>query len=166
MRPTMEALEAFPKRLEALYRSIPPNFQTWAPESWDGYGGERFTAIGHLCHVRDIEIDGYHVRFRRALAEDTPTLESVDGYALATLRSYSTTSDVAALAAFGAARSETLQLLSSLRDDQLRRQADFEDSRVTVRGLIHHLCKHDYLHLAGLQWLLAKIDEACVGHTA
>jgi hypothetical protein len=28
---------------------------------------------------------------------------------------------------------------------------------VTVRGLVHNLCSHDQQHLAGLQWLLARI---------
>jgi hypothetical protein len=30
---------------------------------------EPLTAIEQVCHVRDIEIDGYHRRFHRALDE-------------------------------------------------------------------------------------------------
>ena len=29
---------------------------------------------------------------------------------------------------------------------------------ITVRGLVHMLCSHDQQHLAGLQWLMARID--------
>jgi hypothetical protein len=29
-----------------------------------------------------------------------------------------------------------------------------------VRGLMHYLCSHDQQHLAGLQWLLGKIEAA------
>jgi hypothetical protein len=33
-----------------------------------------------------------------------------------------------------------------------------------LRGLVHLLCSHDQQHLAGLHWLLAKIDaEQAVG---
>jgi hypothetical protein len=31
---------------------------------------------------------------------------------------------------------------------------------LTVRGLVHYLCRHDRRHLAGMQWLLGKIDAA------
>lgn len=160
MQATLEALARFPDVLESHYRSIPIECRTWAPVSWQGYSGERFTGIGHLCHVRDIEVDGYHIRFRRTLAEALPILDSVDGYALAEMRDYAGTKDTEALASFRVARAETLRMISDLSDDQLCRPAIFEGSRVTVHGLIHHLCKHDYLHLAGLQWLLAKIDDA------
>ncbi len=30
----------------------------------------------------------------------------------------------------------------------------------TLRGLVHYLCSHDQQHLAGLQWLLGKIEAA------
>jgi hypothetical protein len=160
MEPTVAALARFPRGFEAHYRSIPAEFRGWAPASWDGFDGERFTGIEHLCHVRDIEVEGYRVRFRRALSEENPTLDSIDGYELARSRNYSRTTDSDALESFRTARQETLQMISALRDDQLSRPAVFEGSPVTVRGLIHHLCKHDYLHLAGVQWLLARIDEA------
>jgi hypothetical protein len=29
---------------------------------------------------------------------------------------------------------------------------------VTVRGLVHYLCSHDQQHLAGLSWLLGKME--------
>jgi hypothetical protein len=31
---------------------------------------------------------------------------------------------------------------------------------VTLRALVHYLCSHDQQHLAGLQWLLGKLDAA------
>jgi len=90
-------------------------------------------------------------------------LDSIDGYAFAKERGYALTDDATALGQFRAARRETLALLAGLREEQLRRPAVFEGSSLTVRGLVHHLCKHDFLHLAGLQWLLAKVDEARAG---
>ena len=68
---TFAALEAFPRELEKHYAAFPPEFVHWAPPSWDGVPSEPFTAIEQICHVRDIEIEGYQVRFRRTLDEDS-----------------------------------------------------------------------------------------------
>jgi hypothetical protein len=158
MRSTIDALAAYPDRFEVLYDAVPRARKHWAPQSWEGYDGERFTPIEHLCHVRDIEIDGYHVRLRRALEESNPELESIDGYVLAEERAYGSTDEREAMARFRGARAETVSLVRSLTEAQLARPALFEGSALTVRGLVHYLCRHDYLHLAGLQWLLAKMD--------
>ena len=80
---TLHALAAFPQQLEAFYESIPAAYKHWAPPSWEGIPSERFTAIEQVCHVRDIEIEGYHLRFRRPLVENNPTLEFIDGYRFA-----------------------------------------------------------------------------------
>ncbi len=54
---------------------------------------------------------------------------------------------------------QTLALLRSLDESQLRRRARFEGyGPVTLRALVHYLCSHDQQHLAGLQWLLGKIE--------
>ncbi len=59
--------------------------------------------------------------------------------------------------AFAQARHETLRLIAKLSPRELSRPAQFEGNAVTVRGLVHNLCSHDQQHLAGLQWLLARI---------
>ena len=68
--------------------SIPADSRNWKPDSWEGIPSEPFSAIEQICHVRDIEVDGYHERFRRALQETNPTLENVDGETLAVERAY------------------------------------------------------------------------------
>ena len=75
---TLRALEAFPSQLEEHYAAIPEAFRHWTPASWEGVPSEPFTAIEQVCHVRDIEVEGYHVRIRRTLAERDPVLASVD----------------------------------------------------------------------------------------
>jgi hypothetical protein len=43
----------------------------------------------------------------------------------------------------------------------LDRTAEFEGyGALTLRSLVHYLCSHDQQHLAGLQWLLGKIDAS------
>jgi hypothetical protein len=158
---TFAALEAFPRELEKHYAAFPAQFVNWAPPSWDGVPSEPFTAIEQICHVRDIEIEGYQLRFRRTLEEHTPFLPSVDSEAVAQERDYGGADPATVFAELRAAREQTLSLLRGLDDSQLARPAVFEGyGPVTLRGLVHYLCSHDQQHLSGLQWLLGKIDAA------
>ena len=155
---TLEALAAFPGQLAAHYAAIPAEFTHWKPASWEGIPSEELTALEQLCHVRDIEIDGYQVRFQRTLAESNPMLGSVDTYGLVKERNYAAADAVKVLADFREARAKTLKLLSGLSPTQLARPATFEGyGLTTLKGLIHYLCSHDQQHLAGMQWLLGKI---------
>ena len=158
---TLRALADFPNQLEAHFAAFPPELQRWAPPSWDGVPSEPLTALEQLCHVRDIEIDGYHVRIRRTLAESIPTLASIDTDALVRERAYARDEPARVLVAFRAARAQTLEMISGLSDAQLARTAVFEGyGPLTLRSLIHYLCSHDQQHLAGLQWLLGKAHAA------
>jgi DinB superfamily len=160
---TISALGAFPQQLEAHYAAIPSEFKDWAPPSWDGVPSEPLTAIEQVCHVRDIEIDGYSIRFQRTLNETNPTLGSIDTERLAKERSYGTSNATVALAAFRDARIKTVALIKSLKAEQFNRTAIFEGyGAVTLRSLVHYLCSHDQQHLAGLQWLLGKIEASRV----
>ena len=163
-RTTLNALAVFPEQLEAHYAAIPETLVHWAPASWDGVPSEQFTPIEQVCHVRDIEIDGYHVRLHRVLHESNPTLASINSEELAKQRSYATSSAEQALADFRAARTQTVRLISGLTAEQFSRTAVFEGyGPLTLRSLVHYLCSHDQQHLAGLQWLLGKIEAARAG---
>ena len=155
----LSTLDAMPQQLDTLLQQIPTDRLRWEPASWDGIPGERFSAVGHLCHLRDIEVDGYHLRIKRMLDETDPTLESVDGYRLATERQYTSTVPEEALAAFRDARAQTIALLATLDDAQLARPGSFRGfGDTTLRGLVHYLCSHDQQHLACLHWLMGKMQ--------
>lgn len=155
---TLTLLKNFPGQLATVFQLIPPDYLNWRPASWEGVPGEAFTAIEQICHVRDIEIDGYHVRITRMLKEADPSLESLDGYSLAKQRRYESATASRVLAEISSARSKTLELLRSLTDQQFDRRGSFEGyGNITLRALIHFLCSHDQQHLACLQWLLGKI---------
>jgi hypothetical protein len=161
---TLHALASFPGQLEAHYAAFAPEFTHWAPASWDGVPSEALTAVEQVCHLRDIEIDGYHVRFQRTLRETHPTLASIDTDALVRERAYAQDDPARALAAFRAARARTLEMIGGLSDAQWARTAVFEGyGPLTLRSLVHYLCSHDQQHLAGLQWLLGKADAARAG---
>jgi len=156
---TLAALADFPERLEDFFAAVPARFAHWTPRSWEGIPSESLTALEQLCHVRDIEIDGYQLRFRRLLGEENPLLASIDGYALVRERAYAQADAAEVLVAFRAARTATIELLRGLNERQLLRQGTFEEyGPVTVKGLVHYLCSHDQQHLAGLQWLLGKME--------
>jgi hypothetical protein len=158
---TIAALEAFPRALEQHYAAFPAGYVHWAPASWDGVPSERFTAIEQICHVRDIEIEGYQLRFRRTLDEASPFLPSIDSEAVARERDYGREDARQVFAQFHAARAATVAMLRGLSPADFDRPADFEGyGPVSLRGLVHYLCSHDQQHLSGLQWLLGKIDAA------
>jgi hypothetical protein len=158
---TLQAMADFPRQLEQFYDAIPQTHKDWMPPSWEGIPSENFTAIAQVCHVRDIEIDGYHVRIQRTLAEVNPLLESLDGYVMEKEGNYASADAHQALAAFRAARIKTMAMLSRVTPQQLDRTAEFEGyGALTLRSLVHYLCSHDQQHLAGLQWLLGKIDAS------
>ncbi|HSE75610.1 MAG TPA: DinB family protein [Dongiaceae bacterium] len=151
-------LASAPDEVASLLKQASPDRLAWVPPSWEGIPGERFTALEQACHLRDIEVEGYHVRFGRTLRENRPDLASIDSYTLAEERNYEAGEVEAALAAFRKARRETVAMLQTIRPDDWERRATFaEYGEVTLRGLAHILRSHDLQHLACLHWLLAKM---------
>ena len=154
----LSELASMPDEIAALVAQVPPEKLAWVPPTWEGIPGERFTALGQACHLRDIERDGYHVRFGRTLREERPDLVSIDSYELAQQRNYQADDVQAALIAFRKARRETVAMLQTVRQDDWSRTATFaEYGEVTLGGLAHILRSHDLQHLACLHWLLAKM---------
>lgn len=154
----LSELAAMPDQIEALILRVPADRLDWKPESWDGIPGERFSALEQACHLRDIEIDGYHRRFGRTLTETLPDLASIDSYELASKHEYGADDALRALVAFRGAREETVAMLEKLRAEDWQRRATFaEYGEVSLRGLAHILRSHDLQHLACLHWLLAKM---------
>jgi hypothetical protein len=101
------------------------------------------------------------VRLHRILHESNPTLASIDSETLAKEKSYAASSAPEVFAAFREARSKTVELISELSSEQLARTAVFEGyGELSLRSLVHYLCSHDQQHLAGLQWLLGKIEAS------
>lgn len=157
---TKSALRIFPDQFERLFRVIPQSYIHWSPESWEGVPSEKLTIIEQICHVRDIEVEGYHVRFRRMLEEDNPTLESVDTYGLVTKYNYAEANPDDVFHQIHSARNKTMEIIDNLSEEQLNRKGLFEGyGQVSVKSLIHYLCSHDQQHLAGIQWLIGQIES-------
>lgn len=158
---TLRALADFPRQLEAHYGAIPAAFVNWAPDSWDGVPSEPFTALQQICHVRDIEVDGYHVRIRQMRDEEHPVLASIDGEELIESRQYGSANAAEVLNTVRTARAGTVGMIAQLTPRQLLRTGEFAGYGIlNLRSLIHYLCSHDQQHLAGLQWLMGRISAA------
>ncbi|HEV7668710.1 MAG TPA: DinB family protein [Thermoanaerobaculia bacterium] len=154
----LNELKEMPQQLEQALRLLPSDRLAWKPESWGGCPSETFSALEQVCHLRDIEQDGYHVRIRRMLDESNPSLDSLDSYEMAREKRYESEDLEAALATFGNARQVTVGQLRSATDAQLARTGEFaEYGRLTLRSLVHYLRSHDQQHLAGIQWLAGKM---------
>jgi DinB family protein len=153
----LNELEDMPGQLEMALRQVPVDRLAWRPQSWGGCPSETFSALEQVCHLRDIERDGYHVRIRRMLEEPDPSLDSLDSYQIARERRYESEDLQVALDAFREARAATVRQLRTVSDVQLDRTGEFaEYGRLSLRGLVHYLRSHDQQHLAGLQWLAGK----------
>ena len=161
---TISMLEAFPAQLQKYFLAIPEEYWSWSPASWEGIPSEKLNALEHICHIKDIEIDGYHVRFQRLLEERNPVLASIDGYALIKERHYASADPDEIFTKIKTAREETIRLVRSLTPEQLARSGSFEGyGQLSVEALIHYLCSHDLQHLSGLQWLLGRIRSQALG---
>jgi hypothetical protein len=159
LRTTLDALAHFPERIGLLFDSIPQRLWHRAPRSWEGIPSERLTPAEQACHLRDIEIDGYRIRFERTLREETPDLPDLPGEVMARERGYAAQDPKVALREFALARAANVELLRSLSPEALSRTAIFENRVTSLVGLIHFLASHDHQHLAGLEWLLAKAHQ-------
>ncbi len=154
---TLQALRTFPATLARALDDVPHDALDWRPASWDGIPSESLTIRQQICHLRDIEADGYLVRLRRVLTQTDPQLESLDTYALVESRSYDRSDLRQSLESFTDARAQTMRLLDAVKPADLSRRGEFEGyGPVTLLGLIHYLCSHDQQHLAGIQWLLGQ----------
>jgi hypothetical protein len=119
---------------------------------------DEFSVTEHVCHLRDIESDGYEERFKRILNEDHPQLPDIDGGRLAFERNYNQQDIHHALNEFSKARTRNLVLLQNQKQDQLAREGDLQGvGRVKLSDLIVMLCEHDAAHLDKLQALQNRL---------
>jgi hypothetical protein len=78
---------------------------------------DEFSALENICHLRDIEVEGYTPRINRILNEPHPVLPDIDGALLAIERDYNSQSLTEAFDAFARARQENVAALAGLNRD-------------------------------------------------
>ncbi|MBV9959261.1 MAG: DinB family protein [Acidobacteria bacterium] len=121
---------------------------------------DAFSVVENVCHLRDIEVDGYAERIKRMLSEEEPFLPDLNGAQLAVERRYNEQELSAALDAFAAAREGNLLILKGLTPDQLARRGNFEQSgAITLSRLLEMMREHDAAHLDELRALRRTLDR-------
>jgi uncharacterized damage-inducible protein DinB len=110
-----------------------------------------FSVLENICHLRDLEIEGYAVRITRILNEETPALADFDGARIAAERDYNRESLEQALASFRQARAANVALLSDLDEIRMLRKGVLEGvGTITLQKLLLLMSEHDEGHLEEL----------------
>ena len=113
-----------------------------------------FSILENVCHLRDIERDGYSVRLRRLLEEAQPFLPDLDGSRLAQERDYNSQAIQNALKTFTNERMANVALIRALRPEQLSRTGHLETvGAVSVEQLLGRMQEHDREHLELIEGL-------------
>jgi len=116
-----------------------------------------FSLVEHVCHLRDIEAEGYVVRLRRMLREVEPVLADIDGGRLAIERNYQAQDAGAAFQALAEARAESIAILEAASDEDLQRTARFAGADlITMSCLAEMILSHDRAHRREIEELVAE----------
>ena len=142
----------------------------WLPAVLDGLGaGElqrripgcgAFALVEHVCHLHDIEIEGYGVRLRRTLAADRPSLPDLDGDLLAQERRYLEQDHAPAVRALLAARRRNVEKLRGLGPAELERELDLDGvGRLRLGDLVLRWRTHDIGHRIEMERLRSELRQ-------
>lgn len=115
--------------------------------------------VEHVCHLRDLEREGYLVRVRRIMGEREPDLDSFDGTAAARERDYLAQDPKIAAQEFGAARRELTGFLAPLTEEDLARTATFEGRRIDLRAVVAMIVEHDREHRERIEAVLDQLED-------
>lgn len=146
-------LGEMPETFRQLMLELPPEALTWKPAA------REFSVLEHLCHLRDLEREGYAVRIKKLLAEIDPVLSDFDGDKIAAERDYNRQDFAAAFLDFARARIDNLATLENLSPAQLQRRGTFEGlGEIDLKKLIFMMHEHDEAHRRELKELRRQLD--------
>lgn len=122
--------------------------------------GDYFSLLEQVCHLRDIEVEGYSRRLALLLEQDHPELPDLDGAALAKARGYNSQALAPALAAFTAARRANLARISGIKESDLGRGGHLEKvGEVNIAKLLELWAAHDREHAQEIEGLLVSLRD-------
>lgn len=144
-----DRLKRFPPQVAALIDAVSaPRHRLRPPQ-----GG--FSLTEHLCHLRDLEREGFLLRIRRIVDEDMPELHEIDGTTLAAERRYQDQDLFAAWRDWQAARDDTVALLRRHLPVHAQRTGIYGGFGViTLQALAEGIAVHDEQHWGELQVLV------------
>ena len=120
--------------------------------------GGGFSFVETVCHLRDIEREGYGARIERILGEEVPSLPDLNGARLARERRYNEQGFDDGLAAFASARARSLSFINAATDEQLGRRGVLEGAgEITLARLVSLMYEHDRGHREELRHLREQL---------
>jgi hypothetical protein len=145
---TIALLDQTPNKVRGLTFNLERGSQTWKPSP------EEFSILENVCHLCDIEAEGYTIRIQKILTEELPALPDLDGASLAMERQYNSRDLVVALEEFRIARTRSLELLQGINEEKLLRCGNLETVGViTLADLLARMLEHDRDHIEELEKL-------------
>lgn len=152
---TLAELESFPRWLVGAVKGLTREQWLRAPS----IGG--FSALEHVCHLADLEREGFQVRIARLASEVDPFLVDFDGDRAARERHYVERDPYLALGGFVLERQRTLALLRGVaQSDRARRGRQEHVGVVTLGDVPGRVRQHDASHRDELASLLGELGRA------
>jgi hypothetical protein len=150
----LDFLEATQNKLADFTRGLSDAELRWKNSS------EEFSALENICHLRDLELQGYTPRIRRMLDETNPVLVDFDGARVAAESDYENEQLQIGLQTFQIARKANVERLRSLSEEQLKREGTLEGvGTITLRQLAEKMREHDEGHLEDLRILRSQLNR-------
>lgn len=118
-----------------------------------------FSVLENICHLRDIEAEGYTARINRLLDETSPFLADIDGARLAVERDYNSQNVEASLQVMTEARARNIERLRLVGQKQLEREGMLEGvGNVSLGKLVVMMTEHDESHISDLRRLRKQLS--------
>jgi len=118
----LESLARTPESIDSMLMRLPSS--QWSAKTYE----EEWSFVENICHLRDLETEGYAVRIARMLAEEKPFLPDFDGSRMAIERKYIDQDARQALSDFTTNRANNVARLKGLRPESLERTGTFENT--------------------------------------
>jgi hypothetical protein len=150
----LQFLESTGARISKLIEGLSDSELRWRNTE------SEFSALENICHLRDLEMQGYMPRITRMLDEIDPALADFDGARVAAEGNYNSEQPDLTLQAFTLTRKRNIEKLMSLSDEQFRREGTLEGvGKITLQRLAEMMREHDEAHLEDLRVLRQRLER-------
>jgi hypothetical protein len=157
LRLLIDQLASFPSWLADRARDIPVSQAAWKPD------GTQFSWVEQVCHVRDVEREGYYFRIARILEEEWPLFGDINGTKLAIERKYYAQSPALALQTYRTFRDTNVARLRQASPVEFDRRGTFGGAEgFPLRQSVGWMAEHDADHRGQIEALIEAGRQAGV----
>lgn len=142
-----------PARIRQLTSDLSESDVRWKPSA------REFSALENVCHLNDLEREGYAIRIEKLIREEQPFLPDFDGGKIAAERDYNQRQLETMLEAFAQSRESNLRAVNRLSPVELQRGGTLETvGHITLESLLLKMREHDEAHLEELSSLRNQLS--------